>query len=895
MMADSLPFAQAGRLPHPDDNVAIAVRRLNARTIITDGERSYALQDTVLVGHRFAVQRIDVGEAVRSWGQPFGTATMTILPGEYVCNSVMLDELRHRPLDFTLPTAPNFADQIAPFVFDESRFAPAPPLPRHADTLTFDGYRRPDQRGVGTRNMILLLGTSSLTGGFVTALETRLKPLAERYPNMDGIVAIAHTEGSHGNPNNRELLLRTLAGFMVNPNVGAVLAVDQGGEAVNNVGLGEYLTQHQYPLEHLPHHFMSLSRSFQDDLETAAQIIESWLETVNAVQRTPEPVSELKIGLQCGGSDAFSGISGNPLAAWVAREVLRYGGAANLAETDELIGAETYIVSKVRDLATARKFLAFIERFKTWAAWHGHSAAGNPSGGNRYRGLYNIYLKSLGASAKKHPDVRLDYAIEYGEPMRESGFYFMDSPGNDLESIAGQVASGCNMIFFVTGNGSITNFPFVPTIKIVTTSERYHLLPDEMDVNAGTYLENTPLDELGAATLNLTVRVASGEPSAGERAGHAQVQIWRDWKQTKPVNVELFTPRRYNGQPYVISANGDVPNIRFPAFTTASGTTTEQVGLILPTSLCSGQIARICADALNVSQIGRDKGVSRFVTLVHTEGCGSTSKAELLHTLVGYLKHPFVRHALLLEHGCEMTHNGYFREQMIAQSLDPDGYGWASVQLDGGIHRVIENMTRWFTNQLAQDAPPVQVEVGLEAVRLALVTRQPVSDTAALLFARLTRWIGGNGGAVVLAENDPLLRHPLYTNEMMGEQIAAPTLGFADFAVLPGLHIMATDTRDWNEMLTGLGASGAEVFLALVDDHPMPAHPMIPLLQVTSDADAYQTYRADLDALLTDTPFQAEHLLDLLVDTLARRSLPRLSTSGNVGFQITRGLLGVSM
>ena len=233
-----------------------------------------------------------------------------------------------------------------------------------------------------------------------------------------------------------------------------------------------------YPLDAVRHHFLTLETSFSEALESAQAIVEAWLPLVNQTERTPESLSHLKIALQCGGSDAFSGVSGNPLVGWVAREVIRYGGSANLAETDELIGAEPYVLQKVRDLETARKFLATVERFKEWASWHGASAEGNPSGGNKYRGLYNIMLKSIGAAMKRDPDVRLDYVIDYAEPMAEPGYYFMDSPGNDLESIAGQVASGCNLIFFVTGNGSITNFPFVPTIKIVTTSERYDLLAE---------------------------------------------------------------------------------------------------------------------------------------------------------------------------------------------------------------------------------------------------------------------------------------------------------------------------------------------------------------------------------------------------------------------------------
>ena len=276
-------------------------------------------------------------------------------------------------------------------------------------------------------------------------------------------------------------------------------------------------------------------------------------------------------------------MSGNPLAAYVAKEVIRYGGCANLAETDELIGSEAYVLQNVRDLTTARTFLDTIERFKERVSWHGHSAEGNPSGGNNFRGLYNIAIKSIGAAMKRHPDVCLDYVINYSELMENPGYYFMDSPGNDLESIAGQVASGSNMIFFVTGNGSITNFPFVPTIKIVTTTGRYEMLTKDMDVNAGAYLDGTPMEELGESMLDLTVDVASGERSVGEKAGHSQVSLWRDWKQTGPVDLGplLTASELKSGEPIPIqtsAADANAEGLQFRALQTETGYRTDQVG-----------------------------------------------------------------------------------------------------------------------------------------------------------------------------------------------------------------------------------------------------------------------------------------------------------------------------
>ncbi|MDH3601591.1 MAG: altronate dehydratase, partial [Candidatus Tectomicrobia bacterium] len=532
-MVSSYAFQDVGRLPAPGDNVAIASRSLPAGARIDHDGRRMTTDVTIMEGHRFAIQDIPAGSELLSWGLPFGIANRDIAPGSYICNVKILHALRGRNLEFPLPGEANFDDKIEPYILDESHFRPGTQVPPHTTPRTFLGYARPGTRGVGTRNCIIILGTSSRTASYARALEARLQDAAADYPHLDGIVAVAHTEGGETEPpNNLDYILRTLSGFVIHPNVGAVLAVDYGTEAVTNARLQAYMGSNAYPLADVPHRFLTLRGHFQADLDQGAAIIQDWLPQVNQTPRREESLSRLNVALQCGGSDAFSGISGNPLAAWVAKEMIRYGGAANLAETDELIGAEAYVLQNVKDLQTARKFLATIEQFKDRVAWHGHTAEGNPSGGNMFRGLYNIVLKSLGAAMKRHPEVRLDGVIDYGERIRESGFYFMNSPGNDLESIAGQVASGANLIFFITGNGSITNFPFVPTIKIITTTGRYEMLSRDMDVNAGAYQDGTPLPELGQRMLDLTVDTASGTRTKGELAGHAQVSLWRNWHQT---------------------------------------------------------------------------------------------------------------------------------------------------------------------------------------------------------------------------------------------------------------------------------------------------------------------------------------------------------------------------
>jgi altronate dehydratase len=689
---------------------------------------------------------------------------------------------------------------------------------------------------------------------------------------------------------------------MVNPNVGAVLVLDHGGEeAVTNRMLGSYLEEHRYPIDDVPYEFMSLEGSFRRDLERAKSVVHGWLEEVDTARRTEEPASELRIGLQCGGSDAFSGISANPLVAWVSREVVRNGGIANLAETDELIGAEHFVLENVKDLDTARRFLSTVERFKERVSWHGQTAEDNPSGGNNYRGLYNISIKSLGAAMKKHHDVRIDRIIEYAERMDEGGFYFMDSPGNDLESVAGQVASGANMIFFTTGNGSITNFPFVPTIKFVTTTDRYELLSKDMDVNAGAYLDGTPMDELGRETFERTLRAASGERTVGERAGHSQVSIWRDWKQTSDENLaRLRDEQEPDGEPLPVQGGAPDLGFSFQAIKSGRGPVLDQVALVMPTSLCSGQISRRIANRLNERDATQGK-VTRFVALPHTEGCGvSAGSAETIYsrTVLGHLASPTVRFGLLLEHGCEKTHNDYFRNRLEEAGLDPSRFGWASVQLDGGIDNVVAKVEDWFEETL-ENAEELEYEgAGPEALRLGLYASEHISDEAAMSLAEITLTVANSGGTVVVPERAAVLSSPVYLEAVLEDRSVENTIAYGQAVPIgkPGLHVMEAPTDHWVETATGLGATGVEVMLAHVAGHPLQAHRMIPLVQTSSDPESLERYADDLDVHLEGDPSGwTEQMLEIVAAVASREYVPRLFEAGNTDFQFTRGLLGVSM
>lgn len=895
----TLPFHLAGRIPTPGDNVAIASKRLEAGTAIDFGAQSLTLKRTVLEGHRFALKSIAKGEPLLSWGLPFGFALTDIVAGDYVCNQMMLTALKSRRLDFPLPATPNFRDHFEPYHLDTTQFRPGQQVGLVPNPRTFLGYARPGNRGAGTRNYIILIGTSSRTASFVRALEERLKPIAKQYSNIDGIVAVAHTEGGgESKPNNYELTLHTLAGFMVHSNVAAVLAVDTGNEPINNAALAKYLREHSYPLADVPHAFHTLQHDLATELAHCAQIIEQWIPAANALQRTPQPIRHLKVSLQCGGSDAFSGVSGNPLAGSIVKDTVRHGGIGNLCETDELVGAESHILANVKDLPTAQAFLDKITRFEERVSWHGASSQTNPSGGNAYRGLYNIAIKSIGASRKKDPEIRLDYVIDFGDAMPQPGFYFMDSPGNDLESIAGQVASGCNLILFSTGNGSITNFPFVPTIKIMTNSGRYRLLSREMDINAGRYLDGEPFESLADESFDFALRIASGERTAGERAGHAQVQLWREWRQTDASRkTEARVLPLLSGLPLSLPAR---PAISLPttyqALSSTQGPVPDRVALIQPTSLCAGQVARLISDQLNKDANLTGKQVRRFITLPHTEGCGVSGDdaiAILLRTMAGYVSHPTATKSLLLEHGCEKTHNDAMRVELQKSSINLDQFGWASIQLDGGIEAVSQRVRDWFTKELAADQNTDRQPANISSLRIALgsIGRVPVDIASAL--GLVTRHVVQQGGSIILASNSTLLENKAFTTALGIDGLPC-TLAYAQKLLHPGLHVMECPSDHWVETLTGLGATGAELVLAYTEDRILQGHPLIPVLQLSNNAtlpsediDWHSSGNESIEAI-------AEAVFGLVLQTVSGTYTAKAWHKGNTDFQVTRGLFGVS-
>ena len=646
--------------------------------------------------------------------------------------------------------------------------------------------------------------------------------------------------------------------------------------------LQDYLNQHHYPTAEVIHQFHTLERDVERELESCRETIRQWIPQVNQFERSDQPLSELKVALQCGGSAAFSGVSANPLASWVAREIIRNGGAANHAETDELIGAESYMLLKVRSLEVAQEFLSKIERFKEMSSWHGVTAEGNPSGGNKFRGLYNIALKSIGAGMKRHPDVRMDEVLEYSQQIPGPGFYFMNSPGNDLESVAGQVASGANLIFFTTGNGSVTNFPFVPTIKMVTTTERYDLLSDEMDVNAGEYLDGRSMDDLGQQTFELTCSVASGKLSKGETAGHYQVSIWRDWRQRDLSALQVLQSKPPPpGKPLMVRSARSPRSLRFRAINTPVGPAADQVSLLI---------------ARQLSQEWDEGTLSRIVALPHSEGCGSLfggPRYPFLDTLVGYLTHPLVGEALLLEHGCDKVHNGVVRSRLLEDGIDPARFGTASIQLDGGLEPVTEKVIDWFRSRSGRGLQVSRQEAQIGDLTIGILSSLPVSREAGKTLSELIQRLVEDGATLILPEGDPLLE--LLLEKAILESKPDPTLAYGGTIEQAGLHVMANPGRHRVEALTGMSGCGCSLIVGYEGCRPQAGHPLVPVLRVSAEPRAAKNSGSDLDLVWEGDPKGwGEQITQLIVRTISGEYVVRSIQTGHTDIQFTRGLLGFS-
>lgn len=486
---------------HADDHVVIALRPLAAGESITleDGMAVRLLED-VPRGHKALTRPVAAGEHVLKFGYSIGVAKTDLAPGSWV-HTHNLGSGLHGILDY--------------------RYEPADmPLPSTPDPgLTFQGYVRTDGE-VGIRNEIWILNT-------VGCINKTCETIARRADAMfagrvDGVLHFAHPFGCSQLGDDLRYTQKLLASLARHPNAAGVLVVGLGCE--NNridsfkEAIGDFDPQRIKFLK---------SQDEEDELEAGLALVEELVEYAERFAREPVPISKLKLGLKCGGSDGFSGITANPLVGAVADRLVANGGAAVLTEVPEMFGAETILMNRAADENVFGRIVDLINDFKQYFIRHGQEIYENPSPGNKDGGISTLEEKSLGCTQKGGRSTVTD-VLPYGGRVRTSGLSLLEAPGNDLVSVTALAASGAQLVLFTTGRGTPFGGP-VPTVKISTNSELAARKPNWIDFNAGRLLEDRGMPELADGLWERIVALASGEErTRNERNGFREIAIFKD-------------------------------------------------------------------------------------------------------------------------------------------------------------------------------------------------------------------------------------------------------------------------------------------------------------------------------------------------------------------------------
>jgi len=474
----------------PADNVVTAI------TPLAVGDESAT--QLIPRGHKMATQPIARGERVLKYAQVIGYANDDIAAGAHVHTH----NLEFRNVD----TAYEYSTSIR-------AVEPATKID------TFMGYRRASGR-VGTRNYIAVLTSVNCSATAARMIAAHFTPdRMAAYPHVDGVVAFVHGTGCGmaGSGDGFEALQRVMWGYAKNPNVGAVLMAGLGCEMMQIDWLIEAFGLTPGPL------FQTMNiqdvGGLRKTVELGVRKIEAMLPIVDEARRTECPASELMVALQCGGSDAWSGITANPAVGHACDLLVAQGGTGVLAETPEIYGAEHLLTARAATREVGEKLIGLIRWWEDYTARNKGSMDNNPSPGNKKGGLTTILEKSLGAAAKGGT-TPLTGVYKYAEPVTARGFTFMDSPGYDPASVTGQIASGCNLVAFTTGRGSAFGAKPSPSMKVATNTEMYDRMTDDMDVNAGRILtDGATVEEVGREIYEMWLGMASGERSKSEAQG----------------------------------------------------------------------------------------------------------------------------------------------------------------------------------------------------------------------------------------------------------------------------------------------------------------------------------------------------------------------------------------
>jgi len=486
------------RLNAADDVVIARVGIADGTTLAKEG--GVRVTAKIPAGHKIAVRAIKAGSPVRRYNQIIGFATSDIAPGEHVhVHNIAMGEFERdyafcsdvKPIDYITPQA------------------------------TFQGIVRSDGR-VATRNYIGVLTSVNCSATVARMVADHFRGRLADYPNVDGVVALTHKTGcgmaTEGEP--MEYLRRTIGGFARHPNFHSVLVLGLGCEAAQIVPM--MAAQRLAQGERLHAFTIQEKGGTMKTVREGIARVEALLLEANRAKRRTVPASHLILGLECGGSDGYSGISANPALGAAADLLVRHGGTAILSETPEIYGAEHLLTRRAVTPEVAEKLLGRIRWWEDYTRRNGNEMNNNPTPGNKAGGLTTILEKSLGAAAKGGT-MNLEAVYEFAEPVTKKGFVFMDTPGYDPVSVTGHVAGGANVVCFTTGRGSVFGCKPAPSLKLATNTPMYRHMEDDMDVNCGTVVDGSEtVAQAGERIFALILETASGKRSKSEQLGFGE-------------------------------------------------------------------------------------------------------------------------------------------------------------------------------------------------------------------------------------------------------------------------------------------------------------------------------------------------------------------------------------
>ena len=497
---------------NPADNVAVAIEPLQAGEIIDiDGQR-ITLNNDVPAGHKILLSDLVEGENVIKYGYPIGHLKQSHKKGDWICHEHIQTNLsgllnyEYQPVDKKELTNPAYEEWFT------------------KEQLTFQGYRRKNGE-VGIRNEVWIVPTVGCVNGIVNQLAEKLKQEVNAQPstvNPLRIVAYPHNYGCSQLSDDHENTRKVLRDLVLHPNAGAVLVVGLGCENNQPDKFEEQLGD--YDKERI--RFMVSQKVEGDEVEEGMKILRELYAIASKDQREAIPLSELRVGLKCGGSDGFSGITANPLLGVFSDFIVSQGGTTVLTEVPEMFGAETILMNRCETPELFQQTVSLVNNFKQYFLSHGEPVGENPSPGNKAGGISTLEEKALGCTQKCGKSA-VKGVLSYGERLSVKGLNLLSAPGNDLVASTALASSGCHIVLFTTGRGTPFG-TFVPTMKVSTNSTLAKNKPTWIDFNAGTIVEGEPMVEVFHRFMQKVIAIASGELTWNEKKNYQEIAIFKN-------------------------------------------------------------------------------------------------------------------------------------------------------------------------------------------------------------------------------------------------------------------------------------------------------------------------------------------------------------------------------